>query len=460
MIWRETITGKEAAVEKAPFDQDELVAAYTRFDAGRNRGRGNSANPDSGALGWGESTILDGYVKLYEATGDTAWLDRIVAHFDRMIANRKDHYADGYDTWVTTTYAVGLVRTGRFHCQSTARIAPEEARVWTSRGGEKVRNGEWVLEIDRGSKYRLLEYGTRKQVAKGSFRSGVAITSLPPFELTIEGKALPGDRFWIQSTGAEPQEYIVHQGMFLHPISRFVAHALKDRGLKRRYGKVAKTYLDLIGTIADKHDRDWLDTTASAGGYRFPALKTDRFPNRILPHNQYLAIARAYLYASGVSRKRLLGDRAARMGRNFKRHIWKTGKAYTWHYWDWIEDGEAGCSGVEDTGHGHIDIGFAVDACRKGVVFTDADLKRFARTFLDQMWNGSLDDPTIGGRVDTREGNSAPMGDWIDLCQWNAKVWDVVWSAYCKRGRPVEAVPSILQGWSRLQEGKASRRKK
>ena len=447
-------------MEKAPFDQDELVAAYTRFDAGRNRGRGNSAKPDSGALGWGESTVLDGYVKLYEATRDTAWLDRIVAHFDRMIANRKDHYADGYDTWVTTTYAVGLVRTGRFHCQSTARIAPEEARVWTSRGGEKVRNGEWVLEIDRGSKYRLLEYGTRKQVAKGSFRSGVAITSLPPFELTIEGKALPGDRFWIQSTGAEPQEYIVHQGMFLHPISRFVAHALKDRGLKRRYGKVAKTYLDLIGTIADKHDRDWLDTTASAGGYRFPALKTDRFPNRILPHNQYLAIARAYLYASGVSRKRLLGDRAARMGRNFKRHIWKTGKAYTWHYWDWIEDGEAGCSGVEDTGHGHIDIGFAVDACRKGVVFTDADLKRFARTFLDQMWNGSLDDPTIGGRVDTREGNSAPMGDWIDLCQWNAKVWDVVWSAYCKRGRPVEAVPSILQGWSRLQEGKASRRKK
>ena len=264
-------------MEKAPFDQEELVAAYKRFDVGRNRGRGNSANPDSGALGWGESSILDGYVKLYEATGDTAWLDRVVAHFDRMIANRKDHYADGFDTWVTTTYAVGLVRTGRFHCRSTARITPEEARVWTSRGGAAVSEGEWVLEIDRGGKYRLLEYGTRKQVAKGSFRPGVPITSLPPFELSIEGKAMPGDRFWIQSAGAEPQEYIVHQGMFLHPISRFVAHALKERRLKRRYGKVAKTYLDLMGTIADKHDRDWL-TAFPTGSFPTTSIWPSRGP--------------------------------------------------------------------------------------------------------------------------------------------------------------------------------------
>jgi len=156
----------------------------------------------------------------------------------------------------------------------------------------------------------------------------------------------------------------------------------------------------------------------------------------------------------------LYGDRAARMARNFRKHLRKTGQAYTWHYWDWVEEGEPGHSGVEDTGHGHIDIGFSVEACRRGIVFTDADLKRFAHTLLDQMWNGSLEDPVIGGRVDTRDGNSVPLGDWMDLCQWDPKVWDVMWAVFEKAGRPAAGIPSVLQAWRRLEEGKSRRSRK
>ena len=87
-------------------------------------------------------------------------------------------------------------------------------------------------------------------------------------------------------------------------------------------------------------------------------------------------------------------------------------------------------------------------------MFTNSDLKRFAHTLLDQMWNGSLEDPVIGGRVDTREGDAMNPGDWIDLCQWHPKVWDVLWAVFCKAGQPVQAPPSILQGWARLQEGR------
>lgn len=438
----------------APFDQEALVAAFTRSDNAQNGGRGSSDNPDSGALGWGESGVLDAYVKLYEATGDSRWLNKIVAHFDRMVANMEDHSGDGYGTWVTKTYSVALVRTGRMLNRGTARIVPEEERIWTTRGGDAVEDREWIVEVQPGRQYRVFEYGTRRPVGKGTYRSGAPIETFAPFEVSIEGKPQPGDRFWVQTFGGESMEYIVHQGMFLHPVSRFVACVLRDPKLKVRYGKKAREYLDLIGNIAGKHERDWVDMTRTAGGYRFPPLKTDRFPNRILPHNQYLAIGRAYLYLQSVSRKRLFTDRAERMARNFKRHLSKTGRAYTWHYWDWIEEGEPGHSGVEDTSHGHIDIGFAVDACRRGVVFTNSDLKRFAHTLLDQMWNGSLEDPVIGGRVDTREGDAVNLGDWIDLCQWHPKVWDVLWAVFCKAGRPVQAVPSILQGWARLQEGR------
>jgi hypothetical protein len=154
-----------------------------------------------------------------------------------------------------------------------------------------------------------------------------------------------------------------------------------------------------------------------------------------------------------VSRKRLYVDRAERMARNFRRHLQRTGRAYTWHYWDWVEAGNPGHSEAEDTSHGSIDIGFAVEACRRGVVFRDSDLKRFAHTVLDQMWNGSIEDPNIGERVNTREGEGRSIRDWIDLCQWHPKVWDVYWALFCKLGRPEEIGPSILQGWARLKEG-------
>ena len=142
------------------------------------------------------------------------------------------------------------------------------------------------------------------------------------------------------------------------------------------------------------------------------------------------------------------------MARNFKKHLRKTGNAYTWYYWDWLEAGDPGNSNVEDTSHGQIDIGFVVDACRRGVVFTPGDLKRFGRTLLDQMWNGSLEDPVIGGHVDRKEGDAKPVRDWIDLCQWTPDVWDVMFASFCKQGQPVSHIPSILQGWSRFHEGR------
>ena len=439
----------------APFDREELVETFRQYDAGMNDGKGNSESPDSGRLGWGESGVLANYIKVYNATGDTAWLDKVVAHFDRMIASRTDLMGDGYTTWATPTYSVALIRTGRMHNRGTGRISPDEERVWMSRGGDVVCDVERTVEVDAGRRYRVLEYGARKLLAKGTYRAGAPLKAFLPFKVIIDGKPEPGDRFWVQTYAGEPLEYIVHQGMFLYPVAQFIELALKNRKLKAHYGEAARRYLDLIAReFAEKHERDWVNTTPSAGAYRFPPLRTDRFPNRILPHNQYLAMARAYLVLKNASRKRLFADRAERMARNFKRHLRRTGQAYTWHYWDWIEAGEPGHSGVEDTSHGNIDIGFAVEACRRGVVFKDADLKRFARTVLDQMWNGCLEDPVLGGRVDTREGDGRAVQGWIDLCQWNPKVWDVYWALFCKMDRPAGLAPTMLQGWARLQEGK------
>ena len=442
-------------MSKEPFDRDALIDAFIKYDRSIRRGRGQSGSPDSGHLGWGESGLLDGYIKLYEATADRVWLDKIVDHFDRMIGNSNDAFGDGFPTWVTVTYSVGLARTGRMHNRGTARIAPEEERVWVIRGAEDVGGARRIIEIVEDGRYRISEYGSRSVLGRGRFRSGRVFKEFAPFNVAIEGKPKVGDRFWVETLPGEPLEYIVHQGMFLYPVSRFIEHGLSAGSkLPAKYKRKAKSYLGFISEqVADKHERDWVKMTAGCGGYRFSPWLTERFPNRIMPHNQYLALARAFLMLADVSRKKPYAERTAMMARNFKRHLRKTGRAYTWYYWDWIEEGQPGHSAIEDTGHGHIDIGFAVEACRRGVVFTKADLKRFSWTLLDQMWNGSRRSPRIGSHVDRKTGDAEAYGDWIDLCQWNPQVWDIIWKLYQDKGQPAASAPSILQGWKRLQEG-------
>ena len=455
------LRGKVNLVKMPPFDTEALVEAYARHDARLNCGKGYSESLDSGELGWRESRILMDYVKLFRVTRDTGWLDKVVAHSDRIFGNMADHFGDGHGTWVTPTFSVGLLRTGQMHNRGTGRISPDEERVWVTHGGGVVEDGERIVEFERGRAYRIFEYGTRRVVARGSYKPGSPIPALSPFSVTVSGRPKPGDRFWVQTCAGEPAEWIVHQGMFLYPISQFVELVQKNRELRASYGGAASRYLRLIGKqIADKHERDWVDTTRTAGAYRVTPNRTERFPNRLLPHNMYLAMARAYVVLKDVSRKRLYIDRAERMARNFKRALRKTGRAYTWNYWDWTENGEPQHSGVEDIGHGRLDVGFVVEACRRGVVFRDTDLQRFACTMLDQMWNGSMENPEMGARVDTcRGGGKSTIWDWIDLCQWHEKVWEVNWALFCKLGQPVEEIASILQGWERLQEGKGRKRR-
>jgi len=211
--------------------------------------------------------------------------------------------------------------------------------------------------------------------------------------------------------------------------------------------------VDVIAELARCHEEAWLDLGRGAGAYRFTSHPWERYPNRVLPHNQYLAMARAYLVLTGVSRRKIFRERGDAMLRSFRRCLRREGAAYEWHYWDWVEEGQADHSAVEDTSHGNIDVGAAVEACRRGVVFEPADLRRLAHTFLDRMWNGSLTEPQIAGGVDRHPGDAQTIKGWIDLCEWNPKVWDVLWALFERLGRPPRDAPTMLQGWMRLQEG-------
>jgi len=441
-----------AAFADAPFDPEALIEAFVRHDNGCESGRGRSDSADSGHLGWGEAAFLDAYVKLYEVTGDAAWLDRVVEHADRIFAHRADCLGDGRLTWVTDTYSEAVLECQPLHNRGTGRLEVRDGRIWKTRGGDQVEEAELVLEIQADRRFRLRRAGTHTELGRGQYRSGADLDVLQPFSVALAGRHQPGDAYLLRTYAPRPLEYIVHQGQFLYPIARFCELALTRRPL-RRYGPRAHTYVDLVYELARNAESDWLDMGRGAGAYRFCTSPSQRFPNRILPHNQYLSMARAYAVLTAVSRRALFRERAEGMGKWFRRNLRRVDAAYQWHYWDWVEAGEAGHSAVEDTSHGNIDICFAVEACRRGLGFRPADLKRFAAALLQRMWNGSMTEPVIAHRVDGTPGDARPLRNWIDLCQWEPAVWDVLWALYERLDRPPAEAPTMLRAWLRRGRG-------
>jgi len=115
--------------------------------------------------------------------------------------------------------------------------------------------------------------------------------------------------------------------------------------------------------------------------------------------------------------------------------------AYGWHYWDWTEYGEPGNSGSEDTSHGHIDVSLAVEAARRGVVFTDEDMVRIANTWLKVMWNQDEDNPLMAAGVDGREPYkfSPLLVSWSELSQWDKQVYDLALKAFLAKNEEQQA---------------------
>ncbi|MEE2659426.1 MAG: hypothetical protein VX733_13040 [Candidatus Latescibacterota bacterium] len=450
----------QSAFTEAPFDAAELVRGFREWDDSHKQGWGESGSADTGALGWGESSFLESYASLYEITGDVHWLRRIADHADRIFGHRHDHFGDSGPTWVTDRYSVAWIRVEALHNRGTGSLDPVEDRVWTIRGGEQASDSDYVFEVVARGRYELKRWPDRKLIASGAVCSSRQVTDLAPFKLRLSGRTQIGDRFRIQTFRPLRLEYIVHQGRFLYPIARFCEFLRRVKGLSQRLQRAGQRYEAIITEVAEKHERDWLDTGRGAGAYRFAPSSSERYPNRILPHNQYLAFARTLLVMASISRRKLFAARARAMARNFRRALRPVGDAWEWHYWDWVESGVQGHSNVEDTSHGHIDVGFAAEACRRGVVFTDTDLRRFGRTLVDRMWNGQLRTKVrVGQRVDTVEGDDQVIRDWIDLGQWESAAWEIGWSQFFRIGRPAVQAPIVLQGWLRCRHSSTGTRR-
>src|SRR5690606_16415876 len=109
-----------------------------------------------------------------------------------------------------------------------------------------------------------------------------------------------GDKVWVDGIDVGEQwEHMVHEGIILSPVLRFVNKVIADSSLHADYLAKAQTYRDFVAThFVHKWDPYWKQLTGTDGSnngtgvYIFPeGFSTEWFPGRSLPHNQYLAFS-------------------------------------------------------------------------------------------------------------------------------------------------------------------------
>jgi hypothetical protein len=438
----------------AQVDMAGLSERYKAYDSARNSGRGFSDSADSGTLGWGEGAVIRSYAQMWEATEDSYWLAKIAEHFQRIMDSASDPDGDGFLSWSTKTYSCAAAYAERLHNVSATGIEPAFQKNLNGDAAAKCSGHTYLIEFPRNSQqFSILDRDARSAIATDvAYDGSAAITQIEPFRFKLSGPSHQGDRFLIRTVAPEPLEFAVHQGMFVYPTALFI-EAVKSRpALQPQFGADAEKFLAFINKhVFEKNEQDWLDMGELGGAYRFQSRITERYPNRILPHNQFAALARAWLVLRNVAGAHpLMAQRAEQMVRYLHSHLEldEPNDAYRWHYWDWIENGERGHSGYEDTSHAALNVSLAVEAARRDVIFTGSDMTRLANTWLRRMWNQDEQQPRMAAAVDGRKPHEfSPLtAHWSELSEWNRKTYELARHAFLSQSAQEQAgsVPILL----------------
>ncbi len=426
------------------------IARYQSWDALHRDGIGRSDATASGTLGWSESGFLHRYMMCWLVTRDTYWLDKVIDHFDRMRAHLTDPDGDGFLSWRDIKYSVGLVDIDPQSGDGRLTVATGngDRRVYVGKaGGQDITGHAYRIEFVAADRFRVVDTTANRVLATLPYRSGMGVDAIPGVKLRVRGHGRTGARFEIRTTAPQACEYQVHDGMVTYPVALFIEQVRRTPSLPARYRDKADEYLALLYKhFLLRWEKTWTDVPPQAGLYRFSENPTQRYPGYSLPHNQYLALGRTWLVLGRLKNfagAALCAQRARKMARYFKRNLRVTpGKAYVWNYWDPLP-GENIKPSVEDRSHATIDIDFAMEAARRGVVFNEEDLRRFARTYVDVMWNDDRENPLFGKRVDSSKGAGPVWWRWIQLGVVDQRIWDLAVAMFRETGHATTMVPSM-----------------
>lgn len=247
--------------------------------------------------------------------------------------------------------------------------------------------------------------------------------------------------------------YAVHTGMLIHPMLEFV-EAVRDSPYAdelaydgERFGAKADAYLAAAQESIAFHEFEW----NAAGYYVFaPDASFLDYAGSDQPLNQSNALGRALLLYGALTGDADATAKATALATRLRAMMTVAGDgAYLWNYW-----GGAYAGNGEDVSHAAINVDFAVQAARRGVVFDDADLAGLAATFVQRVY---VDDGTIRNAIGggpTNDSSYRPqVGRWLSLAPTRTAIYTTVRDLY-DQDYPAAEVGSgsLLLAWALLAE--------
>lgn len=249
----------------------------------------------------------------------------------------------------------------------------------------------------------------------------------------------------------------LNTGMIVYPLTKF-ARLVKDNVGLKAYAAKAAEFTRFAEEAAAVFDSDWRYDQVTGEGWF--VVDKDMPVNWNYDScagscrdaiNGDLAIGRVYLNLYKLTGKEVYYRKAKALSVKFKNNLKLINGMYVWKY-RYKED-EVYNSNYEDISHGAIDVSFAYEAYKNGIVFTNNDLKAFAATIVA---NYKMDEKLFAKYVDGTGRDedhtySDASGRWLDLSDVSCQNYKVVKDYMKVRLRDsTKEHPQLLLGLAKL----------
>ncbi|WP_166352998.1 hypothetical protein [Phytoactinopolyspora limicola] len=493
--------GRAAAARAATFDYtsrqtfDEFDAAYLQS------GFGPDNNNEAGGLAWQQSYVLDSYVKMYLAHGDTYYLDKLIDHVDTVLTHRDsergvaDYRGLSLPAWRTMhPYTLGVCALKDQNGTTTLEIRSgrnntDDAHVTVTHG-----DGDTFSLVVRHETFDFTD----------TFDNLTMDPASPDYAVRRIYDAYPGSILctaFDQNVGTRPaagttsmfaQPFIfgVHTGMITYPMASFarIVNTTPSLAASPYYQGKADEYLDAAMNAVAVHDHEWRETS-NGGYYSWEKGAYTAFDGQAKPLNQTLALGRTVLEIAAATGDPTYVHRATALATMFRNDmldhdadgtptlIWYYFPTYSAAWEGYTKTGSPetdvsihkpqyatanGYKNFEDYSHGAIGADFAVLAARLGFGFTQRDMQQLAATFTENVATTDADGLAnvvyvINGTGATR---SSPLGAarWMALSGWDRDVFHHCLAIYTDRDiEPTPVSGTRLFGVAQLNWGAHAR---
>lgn len=428
-----------------------------------------ASNNETGLYAWGESYFLLGLLRMYEAHGDTRYLDTFESRADHLLSTTDrarevtDYRGVSGPVWraagnYTASHGTVTNAEGRPLVQlrwAGTRGAETTAEITEAAGGTfdlELRNPAITnavtltgVSLDPDSESYIVDavnaaYTTSTRWTAEELRSAPGAEPAPP----------PG------TIPFESQYYVfpVHTGMIVYPLAKYARMMIEAPGQHPTRQAQALRLLDAVGEAIDFHADEFVIGPDGVGDYIWPKGAPVPFDGTVQPYNQTHGLGQAMAEMHRITGG--YGDEMRAMVQGLRNGLTLEDGAYVWSYWPLhseLYNGYTAASDVstytpsysasrqfEDISHAAITLEFVHAAYEAGVddgLLTD--IERFTRTFTGNVVRSDTEVwQRVNGTVEAVPANAVQSARWMPYARYD----DLVYEQSLRVYEAVELVPS------------------